>query len=143
MLVFEVRHWISNPEGEGKETCDVGVLFYGSDGYMTIPSYGNYYTFLGRKREPGPKGSGGGDHFHFANFIKAVRSRNHQELNAEIEEGHLSAAMCHMANISYRLGRSVEFDPRAENFGRDEAANKHLTREYRKPFVVPETLAAL
>ncbi len=143
MLVFEVRHWISNPEGEGKDPCDVGVLFYGSEGYMSIPSYGNYYTFLGKKREPGPTGSGGSDRFHFLNFIKAVRSRNPKDLNAEIEEGHLSAALCHLANVSYRLGRSVDFDPVTETFGSDAAANKLLTREYRKPFVVPETVAAL
>ena len=143
MLEFEVRHWITNPEGEGKESCDVGVLFYGSEGYMSIPSYDKYFTFLGKKREPGPKGSGGGDHYHFANFIQAVRSRNHQELNAEIEEGHLSAALCHLANVSYRLGRTLDFDPKSENFGTDAAACTHLSREYRKPFVVPETVAAL
>src|SRR5690606_2872530 len=41
---------------------------------------------------------------HYENFIKAVRSRKHQDLNADILEGHLSSALCHTGNISYRLG---------------------------------------
>jgi hypothetical protein len=48
------------------------------------------------------KGDGGGG--HQANFIKAVRSRKVSDLNADILEGHISAALCHIANISYRLG---------------------------------------
>ena len=42
---------------------------------------------------------------HDANFIKAVRSRKRSDLNAEILEGHLSTALCHIANISHRLGK--------------------------------------
>jgi hypothetical protein len=45
-----------------------------------------------------------GIHSHFENFIKAVRSRKESDLNAPIREGHLSSALCHTANISYRLG---------------------------------------
>jgi predicted dehydrogenase len=48
---------------------------------------------------------GGGD--HFANFIDAVRSGRREDLNAEILEGHLSTAVCHTGNISYRLGRKA------------------------------------
>ena len=47
-------------------------------------------------------GDGGGG--HQANFIAAMRSRRTEELKADILEGHLSSAMCHLANISYRLG---------------------------------------
>ena len=43
---------------------------------------------------------------HVQNFLKAVRSRNHQDLTCDIEDGYLSAALVHMANISYRTGRS-------------------------------------
>ncbi len=105
---------------------------------MSIPSYTAYYTFLGKKREPGPKANAGGD--HFANFIEAVRSRKREKLNSEIAEGHLSAALCHLANVSYRLGRTIEFDPQTETCGKDAEANKMLTREYRAPFVVPGTV---
>jgi len=46
--------------------------------------------------------SGGGD--HFVNFIQAVRAGDRQLLNAEVEVGHLSTAVCHVGNISYRVG---------------------------------------
>jgi predicted dehydrogenase len=48
------------------------------------------------------KGDGGAG--HQSNFIKAMRTRKKSDLNADIREGHISAALCHMANISYRLG---------------------------------------
>ncbi|MHC4226224.1 MAG: Gfo/Idh/MocA family oxidoreductase [Planctomycetota bacterium] len=46
--------------------------------------------------------SGGGD--HFVNFIDAIRTGRREDLNAEVLEGHLSTAVCHTGNISYRLG---------------------------------------
>ena len=46
---------------------------------------------------------GGGD--HFANFINAVRSGQRQDLNADVEVGHVSTAICHAGNISYRVGQ--------------------------------------
>ncbi|MEW5975686.1 MAG: Gfo/Idh/MocA family oxidoreductase [Acidobacteriota bacterium] len=140
MITFEVRHWISNPEGgigkEREESNAVGVLFLGSEGYMEIPSYGAYRVFLGKKKEPGPANSGEGD--HYANFIQAVRARKPNLLNAEIEEGHISTTLCHLANASYRLGRTLEFDPATERFVNDKDANKLLGRDYRKPYIVPE-----
>ena len=48
-----------------------------------------------------------GEENHFANFLKAVRSRNAKELNAEILEGHLSSALCHTSNISHRVGHKA------------------------------------
>jgi hypothetical protein len=77
---------------------------------------------------------------HMANFLKAVRSRNHRDLTADIEEGHLSATLVHMANTSYRLGRKLHFDPACENYGNDAEANAYLSRKYRPPFVVPENV---
>ena len=75
---------------------------------------------------------------HFRNFVQTVRSRKQDQLTADIEEGHKSAVMCHLANIAYRLGRTVEFDPAKERFVGDAEADKLLSRDYRKPFVVPE-----
>jgi predicted dehydrogenase len=121
---------------------------------------------------------------HFANFLKAVRSRKSSDLNAEIIEGHQSTALCHIGNISWRLGQpssmteiqrqlsqlkvhenvietfqrthihlaenSIDLDKskltlgrllhlnaHEEKFAGDAEANAFLTREYRKPFVVP------
>ena len=133
MIVFEVRHWITNGEDVGKEGA-VGNIFYGSEGILIMPSYSSYKVLLGKKLEPGPSGNAGGD--HFANFIEAVRSRDTTKLHAEIEEGHKSAAMCHLANVSYRLGRTLEFDPATETCPGDKDANALLTREYREPYVV-------
>ena len=50
---------------------------------------------------------GGGD--HYGNFVKAVRSRKVTDLNGDILEGHLSSALCHLGNISYRLGKQEPF----------------------------------
>ena len=74
------------------------------------------------------------------NFIAAVRSRRQQDLNADILEGHYSAALCHLANISYRLGRALEFDSETLMCRNDAEANRMFTREYRAPFVVPENV---
>jgi hypothetical protein len=132
MLVFEVRGRETNKEwGVG-----IGNLFYGSKGYMAVRGTGGpFETIVNGK--PGPKGSGGGMS-HYENFIDAVRSRNTNNLSAEIEEGHLSSACCHLANVSYRLERSLAFDPEKERFVNDAEANKMLTRDYREPFVVPK-----
>ena len=58
-------------------------------------------------------------------------------LNADIEEGHLSSAYCHLGNIAYRLGRKLHINPSTESFVNDSEADAMLTREYRAPFVVP------
>jgi len=95
-----------------------------------------YRTFLGKKKEPGPTARQEGD--HFANFIQAVRNRKPETLNAEIEIGHISSALAHLANTSYRLGRSLVFDPVTEKFSDDPEANRLLAREYRPPYEIPE-----
>jgi len=145
MIVFEVRHWMSNNEagigqktnnrGEFDSNC-IGNLFYGSEGFMAIEGYNSYKTFLGRKQEPGPSRREGGSNWE--NFIKAVRSRKREDMNADIEEGHLSSALMHLSNISYHVGRSIEFDPKKEQIIKDAEANAMLRRKYRAPFVVPE-----
>ncbi len=71
------------------------------------------------------RGPGGG---HFGNFIAAVRSRKVEDLNADILEGHYSAALCHLANISYRLGQEVPFNKSTKAFGDDKEAYETLGR---------------
>ena len=140
MLVFEVRHWTSAPEfGQGQAGGNiVGVYFLGSDGVLVIPSYGSYQVYLGSKLEPGPGRQSGGD--HFANFIDAVRKHDHTILNADIEEGHVSSALCHLGNIAYRTGKTIEFDSKNESFNGDRDANVLLSRDYRSPFTVPSVV---
>jgi hypothetical protein len=99
-------------------------------------------VYLGRKNELGPtitsdeKRDAGQSHFE--NFIDVLRSRKRQDLRAPIEEGHLSTSLCHLGNISYRLGRSLKFDNVIERFVGDAEADKLLSRTYRAPYVIPE-----
>ncbi len=142
MLVFEVRHWMTNHEagiGEGGKHPDsntIGNLFYGSKGYLAIDGYGQYKSWLGREQQPGPSRAEGGN--NWANFIEAVRSRKQSDLNAPIEEGFMSTVLVHLANISYRLGRSIEFDSETFTCKGDAEATAMFTRKYREPFVIPE-----
>jgi predicted dehydrogenase len=137
MMTFEVRHWISPHEaginGE-KPGNTIGNEFYGSNGYLVIDNYNKYYSFMGREQVPGP-GATGNDH-HYANFIDAVRSRRRADLNAEIEEGALSCNLVHLANISYRVGRTIHWDATTLTCTGDPEANALLTRAYRSPYVV-------
>jgi len=143
-MVFEVRHWIANHEaginetGAGKEVNTVGDIFYGSKGYMAVTDedHATYYTFLGKEHQPGPSGHDQGN--NWANFIDALRTRKHSDLNAPIEEGAISTTLVHLANISYRLGRTLRFDADSYSCIGDEEANAMFRRNYRAPFVVPE-----
>ena len=137
-LVFEVRHWISNHEaglGEKGDSNTIGNIFYGSKGYLVFDGPG-YRTYMGKEQEPGPARAQGGN--HYANFFNAMRSRKQAELNAPIEEGATSTMLVHLANISYRLGRTLYFDAATMSCKGDEEANRMFTRDYRKPFVVPK-----
>ena len=139
MLVFEVRHWISNHEagiGGDKPGNTVGNIFYGSEGYLVIDGYGKYWTYLGKDQKPGLARAAGGN--NWANFIDVVRSRKQPDLNADVAEGAASCDLMHLGNISYLTGRTLHFDEQARKCVGDDEANKMFTRNYRKPFVVPE-----
>jgi predicted dehydrogenase len=148
LVQFETRKGFTNSEaGMGIEypfvdhQNVVGVIFFGVEGYMIIPDYSSYYVFLGRDRKPGPSGNVAGnpmmDADHFRNWIRAVRSRNPGDLSAEIEEGHRSSVLAHLANIAYATGKTLDFDPMAERFVNAADADQQLTRPYREPYVVP------
>ena len=77
---------------------------------------------------------------HFQNFIDCVRSRRWQDLHCDILEGHMSTTLAHLANISYRTGRKLTFNPHSERFIGDDDANSYLTRQYRHPYVLPEKI---
>lgn len=164
LLQFEVRHWISNHEadiGAGRKASanageaasgglgpaegnynSVGNLFYGSKGYMAIDNAAGYRTWLGQQQQPGPSAPLAKED-HFANFISCVISRKKEDLRAPVQEGHLSAGLAHLANASYRLGRTLNFDPQTQMVKNDDEAN-HLLREedrgYRSPFTVPDAI---
>lgn len=180
-LIFEVRGLPASADAKNMDKyhgVDIGIVVDCEGGAMLISNY------TGAKVEDKDgvelkKFSGASS--HFANFIDAVRSRKPGDLNAEILEGHLSSALCHTGNISYRLGKPqspeeireavkanqdlaealgrmeehlaanhvdlrktpatlgavLKMDPQTERFVGNRKANRLLTREYRKPFIVP------
>ncbi|CAH0996412.1 Inositol 2-dehydrogenase/D-chiro-inositol 3-dehydrogenase [Emticicia aquatica] len=132
VIQMEVRPWMTNKE----DGVEVGNIFYGDKGYMVINGYSDYKTYLGKNREPGPARNAGGD--HYKNFIDAVRAKEKSMLNGPVETAHLAASIAHLGNISYRLGRTLHFDPTKETFVGDKEANAMLTRKYRAPYVVPD-----
>ena len=182
-VIFEVR---GLPTKAGADKMDsyrgqrgVSAVFECEGGFMIFP---NYTTAIAFDKDAKELKKWEGSENHYSNFIKAVRSRKVSDLNADILEGHLSAAISHQANISYQLGKTkspdevrdavknekgvaealgrmeehlvannvdlkkatltlgpvLEMNPKTERFTNSEAANKLLTREYRKGFVVPE-----
>lgn len=116
----------------------IGNLYYGSKGYLAISDYSAYKSFLGEEDEPGPQKHAPVTNEHFANFIECVRSRKKEDLHAPILEGHLSATLVHLANASYRLGRTIHFDPQSESVVGDSEATELLKGTYRSPYIVPE-----
>jgi len=120
------------------KTNTVGNIFYGPKGYLGIEGYDAYKTWITDDVEPGPSGKGLGD--HYANFIDCVRSRRAQDIHSPIEEAHVSTTLVHLANASYRLGRTIRFDPAQEQVMGDEEATRLLRGSYRVPYVVPEEI---
>ena len=116
----------------------IGNLYYGSKGYLAISNYDSYKAFLGEEDEPGPQKHAAVKNEHFVNFIECVRSRKAEDLHAPILEGHLSSTLVHLANASYRLGTTINFDPNEESVVNDSEATELLKGTYRAPFVVPE-----
>ena len=181
-LIFEVRGLpASDTNGKMDEYrgASIGIVTDCEGGSMVIPNYGSA-TIYDKEGKELKKFTGHSSHFE--NFVQAVRSRRHTDLKADILEGHLSSALCHTANISYRLGKTqspeeiratiksdkdlaealgrmeehlaankvdlqsapatlgaaLNMDPQTERFNDNAQANELLTREYRKPFVVPD-----
>jgi predicted dehydrogenase len=120
-LVFEVR----GLETENLKGAKVGNIFYGSDGYGVSTNYSSG-TLFDAKGEKVAHFDGGANHIE--NFLKAVRSRKHTDLTADIEEGHLSAALCHLGNISYRLGSLQPLGKKPSALAKNKDAQETFVR---------------
>jgi predicted dehydrogenase len=187
MLIFEVR---GLPDKAGTENMSkyrgssIGNVVECENGYVSVMSETRVAAYDKDGAEI-KRFTGAGvvrDKNHFANFLKVVRSRKREDQNAEIEEGHISSALCHTGNLSYRLGQQdnpqdikdalkankpmmetfdrmaehlaandvnismekltlgapLAMEPMSERFINNEKANAMLTRNYRKPYVVPD-----
>ncbi|MCB9879720.1 MAG: Gfo/Idh/MocA family oxidoreductase [Planctomycetes bacterium] len=115
-LLFEVRGLPRSKEAQqkdwGKSMDDylgarIGVIVHCERGYLRIPDYSRAIAFDQDDQEVA-RFEGATDHFQ--NFVDAVRSRKVEDLHADIREGHLSSAMCHMGNVSHLLGEVADHD---------------------------------
>jgi predicted dehydrogenase len=178
LLVFEVRGLVRE---KSEHKIRVANEYYTTEGRI---EGGQFYPRSGGKSEKlagfSTNVTAGGA---FGSFLHAVRTQKPEDCNAGPEHGHFSSALCHLGNISYRLGEQVPFDGKAKlgdntevvetfknlqenltgvgvkldkqtyQLGRTltvdrdaerfvgegaKEANQLLTREYRKPFVMPE-----
>lgn len=108
-IVFETRGLdVSNSDDgelnrlfQSTKGNKIGVVFYGSEGYLVQRSYSHCIAY-DKSFNVIKEFSGGGDHFD--NFLSACVSRNAKDLNAEVREGHLSASVSHLGNVSYFMG---------------------------------------
>jgi predicted dehydrogenase len=124
-LIFEQRDWSPYTQ-EGYEN---GAAFYGTKGMLLLGHTRGFQVF-GPKNAPGEKGSGEVDlPAHHQNFLDCVRGGGRPA--ADIEEGHLSASLVHLANIACRHERTLHFDPKTESMQGDSQSAALLTRQYR------------
>jgi predicted dehydrogenase len=151
ILEFATRGQFTNDEGTQK----IGNLFYGSKGWLWLDGDGRkWQAYFGPRNEKGPGSddpdtASGSDPLvltsieypHYQNFVDAIRANDPKILTCDVLEGHLSSALPHLANISYRVGRELVFDGRKESFVDDKKADQLLTREYRKGFEIPKSFS--
>jgi predicted dehydrogenase len=124
-IVFEVRG-LKSPKLLG---TNIGAIFYGTEGYVVVgvEDYGHAvaYDLKGNQID---EFNGGLSGDHWKNFNKAVRSRKREDLNGEVLEGHLSSALCHLANLSYRLGDPMTGKEAAERLASDKETSETFER---------------
>jgi hypothetical protein len=146
ILEFETRGRYSN--GESGLGIEIGNIFYGTDGYLEIDG-GTWKAYRQREKEPFAQSKkvetkkadsnflaapGGAE--HYANFLDGIRNGNNA-LTCDIREGHYSTVLPLLANISYRLGRSLKFMGDYEKFANDPEADVLLSRPNRSPYHIP------
>lgn len=144
VIEAEVRGRYSS--GEGTMGIQIGNFFYGTDGYLEMDGYKHWRAYKKNEKEPfaGTERNNGDTNLwhesNIINFINAIRTGDKNSLFNNIRNGHYSSSLTHLANISYRLNRKLKFIGEFEKFSEDNEANLMLTRNYRKPFIVPENV---
>jgi hypothetical protein len=135
MLTWELRSFFRERARELVGAAGVGfhgseaLLMVGRSGWKVFAKDGSEGPgeMIGRERSPGA---------HEKNFMDCIKSR--QQPNADVEIGRLSTTICHLGNICARLKRDIVFDPKTETFAHDKEANACLTKEHRKPYILPK-----
>ena len=127
-VVWEMRHWTTGVNDRG-----TGAEIRGDKGTMIIDRGG--WTFYPLKGEPVKHPGSNMDEPHVLNFAASIRGQ--AKPAASIEEGHKTAIMCHLANITTLFNRQVTFDPKTQTILNDAKAQAMEGREYRKPWKMP------
>lgn len=135
LYVYEQRDF--TPYRMQSHRLDNDNIIYGDKGFMMIDRDG-YRVFYKGEKGPSFQKQWLDSPTHYQNFVNCVKNRRRSELIADVEEGHRSALLCHLANISYRTGRRLVFDPETETFKGDAEANQLLGREYRAGYELPK-----
>ena len=149
------------PEGLGglRGPNYVGNIFFGSAGFLIVDHSGFqvYKSTAGDVSGAATLGAGGGSREkyektmeekgggedtepHMQNWFAGIRARDYKVLHADIEIGARSAAFCHLANIAYRVGRTLRVSDATGRIMGDEQAGSMSSRNYRAPYVVPESI---
>jgi len=130
MLIFELRIWSPNYP----YNVDNGTEFYGTKGRLMLTKRGKLELFDDKNRRLNVLrekiSNDDATAIHEDDFLTAIRTGSTP--NAEIEVGHLSTSLAHLANISVRVGRTLQFDPVNERVLGDAEANRMLSRNYRE-----------
>lgn len=116
------------------------IEILGTKGFMYLGRHGGGWQIYDADGKVADFGHGAqGDRWHQDNFIECIRTR--AKPNADVEQGHYSALLCHLANISCLTGnRKLALDPKTESFIDAPDANERLRRAYREPWVVPDNV---
>ena len=151
ILEFETRGRYTN--GESSLDIRIGNMFYGTEGYLELKG-STWKAYRQREKEPfagsakkvaePEPGSAylaapGGTE-HYANFIDAIREGSDDDLHCNVHDGVMSSDLPLMANIAYRLRRQLNFDGSNEQFVNDKEADSMLSRNYRSPYIVPDSV---
>jgi predicted dehydrogenase len=133
-IQWEHRTW--SPRGIDGQAF--GVAFYGSQ--ATLVTSGNGWTIYegtGKDEKVVARQEGAEQQkAHIGNFLDCIASR--EKPNADVEIGHRSTLLCHLANIAWRTGSALQFDQNRETIVGNPAASQLMGRNYRKGFELPE-----
>ncbi|MEM9588671.1 MAG: Gfo/Idh/MocA family oxidoreductase [Planctomycetota bacterium] len=128
------------PTGEIELRGTQGTAYISSSAYEVLPERsGQFQDKKLPRSKPEKKQESWSNHrlttAHARNFLDCMTTRD--QPHADVEVGHRSTTFCHLANISFAVGRRLEWDAKAERFVGDEEANELLHYEYRKPWSLP------
>lgn len=105
-----------------------GMTFHGDKGTLVMTGNG-YKIYDMQNKELSAKSGSGDEGLHLANFLACIRDGRRP--NADIEDGHKTTLMCHLGNISHRVGRALTTDPKNGRILNDADAQALWGREYR------------